>query len=64
MYINKFKVEMILAKKELSRKDLARAYGVTTNRISMILNSKAVRTSTAVKLASVLGVDVTEIIED
>lgn len=57
MNINKLKIEMILVRKGMSRNDLAEAYGVTSGRISTMLNSRTVRTSTAIRLADILGVD-------
>ena len=63
MTINRAKIEIAMAAKKFNIKALAEAYGVSDQRMRVILNSKNVSTATAGKLADALGVPVTEIIE-
>ena len=64
MKLNTKSVRVVMAQKSLSLTDVAKNYGSTRQRISCILNSVNITPRTAGKLASALGVDVTEIIED
>jgi len=63
MQLNKQKLMLLMAQKQLSIAELAERYGVTKQRMSYILNCAQVKPKTAGKLAEALGVDVTEIIE-
>lgn len=64
MKIRREKINIELARKEMSVTALADAYGVSRARMNVILNSREVSTVSAGRLAKSLGVDVTEIIED
>ena len=63
MVISKPKIEIILARKQLTASALCETAGFSRNRFYAILNSKNVSPKTAGKVAATLGVDVTEIIE-
>lgn len=64
MKIDKKKINIEMARKKMSVKALADAYGVGRARINVILNQREVSVVSAGRLADALGVDVTEIIED
>lgn len=64
MKLSRDKIDLQLARNQWTVKNLAEAYGVTRNRINILLNQREVSTVSAGKLASALGVDVTEILED
>ncbi len=64
MYLDRDKINMAMARKRYNIAELARAYGVSAQRMRTILNSRKVSTATVGKLADALGVDVTEILED
>ena len=63
MKINREKLNVAMARKQMTVKDLADAYGVSRNRINVLLNQQEVSVVSAGKLAVALGVDVTEILE-
>ncbi len=62
--LDKHKINVLMAQKNIGRTELAAAYGCTANRISAILNCTNVRPTTAAKLSKCLNVDVTEILAD
>lgn len=62
MNLDKNKIEIILARKIMTRSELARQCGIAKQNISIILNHGACSTCTAGKIARGLGVDVSEII--
>ena len=64
MKLSRDKIDLQLARNQWTVKNLAEAYGVTRNRINILLNQREVSTVSAGKLAAALGVDVTEILED
>lgn len=64
MKISREKINIEMARKKMSVKALADAYGVSRARINVILNQREVSVISAGRLADALGVDVTEIIED
>ena len=64
MKLSRDKINLQLARNQWTVKNLAEAYGVTRNRINILLNQREVSTVSAGKLAAALGVDVTEILED
>lgn len=64
MKISREKINIELARKEMSVTAFANVYGVSRARMNVILNSREVSTVSAGRLAKALGVDVTEIIED
>ena len=63
MRIDKEKVHILMARKELTVADIANNCGKTRQRISCIMNSLNVSPRTAGMIAKALGVDVTEIVE-
>lgn len=63
MRLDRNKIYLQLARQGLSVSDLSVRYGVSRQRIHVILNSVSVSTKTAGRIAQVLGVDVTEIID-
>lgn len=63
MKISREKINIYMARKKMTVQDLAKAYGVSRNRINVLLNQREVSTVSAGKLADALNVDVTEIIE-
>lgn len=64
MKLSREKLDIQIAKNCWTVSELAKNYGVSAQRIRMILNSKQVAPVTAGKLAKALGCDVTEILED
>lgn len=63
MKISREKINIEMARKKMSVKALADAYGVSQARINVVLNQREVSVVSAGRLADALGVDVTEIIE-
>lgn len=63
MTVSKEKVNIILARKQITAAALCETAGFSRNRLYAILNSKKVSPKTAGRVAEALGVDVTEIIE-
>ena len=63
MELSREKINICMARKQMTVQQLANAYGVSRNRINIILNSRTVSTVSAGRMAQALGVDVTEIIE-
>ncbi len=64
MVLNICKLQLELARHEMSTADLARATGYSLNTIREYVNQKRNPTTKAAgKIAKALGVDVTEIIE-
>lgn len=63
MKIDKEKVNIYLARKQITVSEFCEIVGLSRNRIYSILNSKKVNPKTAGRIAEALGVDVTEIIE-
>ena len=64
MTVSKEKVNIILARKQVTISEMCDDAGFSRNRFYTILNSKKVTPKVAGRLARALGVDVTEIIED
>ncbi len=63
MRISRDKINICMARKKMTVQALANAYGVSRTRINVLLNQREVSTVSAGRMASALGVDVTEIIE-
>lgn len=63
MRISREKINIELARKKMTVSALATAYGVSRARMNVILNSQVVTPICAGRVASALGVDVTEIID-
>lgn len=64
MKLDKEKIKLLMARREVSVTELAERCGKTKQRISTILNSVNVSPKTAGMLARALEVDVTEILAD
>ena len=63
MRISRDKINICMAIKKMTVQALANAYGVSRTRINVLLNQREVSTVSAGRMASALGVDVTEILE-
>lgn len=63
MRMNRRKVNIALARKQMTVTELAEAYGVSRARMNVILNSQVVTPVCAGRVAKALDVDVTEIID-
>lgn len=61
--ISRDKINVAMARKKMTVGDLADAYGVSRNRINILLNQREVSVVSAGRLAEALEVDVTEILE-
>lgn len=64
MKISKSKIEIAMARAELNRNDLSKKSGLPIPTICNVYSRGTCKPATAGKIASALGVDVTEIIED
>ena len=64
MKLDKMKVQLAWARTEKTAVQLAEEYGCTQQGMISVLNKKSFTPATAGRLARVLNVDVTEIIED
>lgn len=64
MHLDKEKIKLLMARREVSVTDLAERCGKTKQRVSCILNSVNVAPKTAGMIARALDVDVTEILAD
>ena len=64
MKVSLDKIEIARARNCMTVSNLAKAYGVTRARMNTILNQRELTPVCVGRLASALGVDVTEIIED
>ena len=63
MMLNSDNVRLAMARNSFSVPDLAKVYGISRQRMQVIINSRNVSTKTAGRLAKALAVDVTEIID-
>lgn len=63
MNISVIKIEILLAERGMTRKDLADACGISRQNISIVLRRGTCEPLTAGKLAAGLGVHVTDILE-
>lgn len=64
MELSREKINVFLARKGFTIANLAGAYGVSDQRMRVILNSRKVSPATAGRLAAALECDVTEIITE
>ena len=64
MVLSKNKIEIILARKKMSRTQMAKTAGVSRNRIYVILKCRNVTPAVVGRIAEALDVDVTEILEE
>ena len=63
MQVNREKIEIAMAANKFNIAALADAYGVSHQRMRIILNSRTLSTATVGKLAEALKVPVTDIID-
>ena len=63
MTVSKEKVNIIMARTQVSASMICEKAGFSRNRFYTILNSKSVSPKSVGRVANALGVDVTEIIE-
>ena len=63
MKLNRDKVDIAMARKMMTVRELAKSYGVSRARMNVILNSQVLTPVCAGRVADALGVDVTEIID-
>ena len=64
MQLSKNKINVAIAKEQITLTKLAERYGVSRSRMNLILNSREVTPVCAGRLAKALNVDVTELLED
>lgn len=64
MRLSRSKIDIAMARKQMTVTQLAKAYGVSRARINVVLNQREVSTVSAGRMAEALGVDVTEILEE
>lgn len=64
MKLSKMKIELEMARKNLTVTNLSKRYGVSRARMHVILNSREVTVMCAWRIANALEVDVKEIVED
>lgn len=64
MYISQQKIEMILAERGMTKKELALSIGMTRQNVSNVIRRGTAEPKTAGKLARGLGVTVAEIIKE
>ena len=64
MQLSKNKINVAIAKEQITITKLAERYGVSRSRMNLILNSREVTPVCAGRLAKALTVDVTELLED
>lgn len=63
MKLDREKINLQLSRKKMTVSKLAEVYGVSRNRINVLLNQKEVSTVSAGRMAEALECDVTEILE-
>lgn len=64
MRLDKRKIQIFMARKSMKQKELAESAGVSRQTISYVMNGRSCRPEIAGRIARILGVDVTEILED
>lgn len=64
MKLDREKVDIAMARKCMTVIDLAENYGVSRNRMNVILNSQKITPLCAGRIAKALGTDVIEILAD
>ena len=64
MQLSKNKINVAIAKEQITITKLAERYGVSRSRMNLILNSREVTPVCAGRLAKALNVAVTELLED
>ena len=63
MKLSREKIDLQLSRKKMTISKLAEVYGVSRNRMNVLLNQKEVSTVSAGRMAEALECDVTEIID-
>lgn len=63
MKLNREKINICMARKQMTVQQLAEAYGVSRARMNVILNQRTVSVVSAGRMAAALGCDIEEIIE-
>ena len=63
MELSRSKIDLAMERNNLTINQVAEKYGVSSQRIRIILNSKNVTPAVVGRMADALGCDVTEIIE-
>lgn len=64
MKINRYKLEIAMARAKVDRTELAEKAGVPFSTICIVYRRKSCKPVTAGRIADALGVDVTTILED
>lgn len=64
MKLSRRKIDMQLARKQMTVSSLAEVYGVSRPRMTIILGNKNITPICAGRLAEALGVDIADILED
>ena len=62
LQLSRNKIDLLMAKQQITGEALAERYGASRNRIQIILNSASVTPRTVGKLAAALGVEPEDII--
>ena len=63
MELSREKINVKMARKQMTVQKLAEAYGVSRARMNVILNQRTVSVVSAGRMAAALGCDIEEIIE-
>lgn len=63
MKLNREKINICMARKQMTVQKLAETYGVSRARMNVILNQRTVSVVSAGRMAAALGCDIEEIIE-
>ena len=64
MNLNRHNIDIALARNKMTVSQLAKAYGVSRQRMNVILSGKNITPRCAGKVADALGCDIAEIIEE
>ena len=64
MKADKYKVELLMARRGLSKADIIQASGIAASTFTRAMNGDSVKPDTFGKIAKAFDVDVTDIIED
>ena len=63
MRIDKIKIMVAMAKRDLNQTRLAEKIGMSRGNLSTIVNGKRCKAETVIKIATALGVEYTDLIE-
>ncbi|WP_373483307.1 helix-turn-helix domain-containing protein [Acetobacterium sp.] len=64
MRIDKIKIMVVMAKQGLNQLQLAEKTGMSRGNLSTIVNGKRCKVETVIKIATALGVDYSELLEE